>query len=184
MHSLNYALSKPTLCLHCYSVVFLQLQKEETVLPHEWDDPTEEEREEDLREDEQCARWENETANLFVSNAMIRRPFERPRPVVLCLSRDVPESAKKSIVKRLEHDLPGLTIHIDEEDDMGLNASDLQQALSVRCGLTTTGCYFILYGVRVDTSSAYVSTWLVKQDTHACCDACSYIWSTNRFEEA
>lgn len=111
-----------------------QLQKEETVLPHEWDNPTEEEWEEDLREDEQCARWEALAATQFVPSAMIARPFQRPRPIVLCLSRDLPGTAKRNIVKQLESDLPGLTIHIDEERNMGLHVGDLQQALSIRSG--------------------------------------------------
>lgn len=110
----------------------MQLQREETVLPHEWDDPTEEEREEDIREDEQCARREAEAAMQFVQPAMIVRPFQRPRPVVVCLSRDVPATAKKNIVQRFEHDLPGLAIHIDDDRKMGLQVNELQQALSNR----------------------------------------------------
>lgn len=63
---------------------------------------------------------------------MIARPFQRPRPVVICLSRDVPGTAKRKIVHQLESDLPGLTIHIDNERNMGLHVGDLQQALSLR----------------------------------------------------
>lgn len=110
----------------------MQLHKEETVSPHEWDDATEEEREEDLREDEQCARWEASAATQFVAPAMIARPFQRPRPMVICLSRDVPGTAKRRIVQQLESDLPGLTIHIDDERNMSLHVGDLQQALSLR----------------------------------------------------
>ncbi|CAM9212025.1 unnamed protein product [Ectocarpus sp. 13 AM-2016] len=112
-----------------------ELQKEETVLPHEWDDPSEEEREEDLREDEQCARYEAQAATQFVPSAMIVRPFQRPRPIVICLSRDLPGSAKTKLVKQLESDLPGLTIHMDEERNMGLHVGDLQRALSIRCSV-------------------------------------------------
>lgn len=65
---------------------------------------------------------------------MIARPFQRPRPIILCLSRDLPGTAKKNIVTQLESDLPGLTIHIDEERNMGLHLGDLQQALSIRSG--------------------------------------------------
>lgn len=112
----------------------MKLHKEETVLPHEWDDASEEEREEDLREDEQCARWEAHAATQFVPSAMIARPFQRPRPMVICISRDVPGTAKRKIVRHLESDLPGLTIHIDDERNMGLQIGDLQQALSIRYG--------------------------------------------------
>ena len=118
-----------------------QLQKEETLLPHEWDDPTEEEREEDLREDEQCARREAQAATQFVPSAIIARPFQRPRPIVLCLSRDLPGTAKKKIVTQLESDLPGMTIHIDEENSMGLHIGDLQQALSIRYGWKLFVCW-------------------------------------------
>lgn len=103
------------------------------MLLHEWGEPTEEEREEDLREDEQCARREAEAAAQFVPSAMLVRPFKRPRPVIICLSRDVPLAAKENIVRRFESDLPGMTVYIDAENNMGLHVGDLQQALSVRC---------------------------------------------------
>ncbi|CAN0540717.1 unnamed protein product, partial [Ectocarpus sp. 12 AP-2014] len=112
-----------------------ELQKEETVLPHEWDDPSEEEREEDLREDEQCARYEAQAATQFVPSATIVRPFQRPRPIVICLSRDLPGSAKTKLVQQLESDLPGFTIHMDEERNVGLHVGDLQRALSIRCSV-------------------------------------------------
>lgn len=110
----------------------LQIQREESVLPHEWDDPSEEEREEDLREDEQCARRELQAATQFLSPAMISRPFQRPRPIVICLCRDLPAAAKGNISKKIQSDLPGLTIHIDKEKNMGLHVGDFQQALSSR----------------------------------------------------
>lgn len=116
--------------------VLAQLQSEEAVLPRDWDDPTQEEREEDLLEDEQCARREAEAATQFIPPAVLVRPFKRPRPVVICLSRDVPAAAKENIVRRFESDLPGLTVHIDKEENMGLHVGDLQQALSVRCERT------------------------------------------------
>lgn len=112
----------------------MQLQKEETVFPREWDIPTEEEREEDLREDEKIARWEAQTAAQFLPPALILRPFQRPRPVIVCLSRDVPAAAKLNIVSRLQHDLSGAILNIDNSTDMGLHVRDLQQALSARCG--------------------------------------------------
>lgn len=114
----------------------MQLQKEENVLPREWDTPTEEEREEDLREDENIARWEAQTASQFLPPAMIVRTFQRPRPIIVCLSRDVPAAAKLNIVNRLQHDLSGAILHIDKQTDMGLHVRDLQQALSARCGET------------------------------------------------
>lgn len=116
------------------SLDLLQLQKKETLLHHQWDDPTEEEHEEDLREDERCARWEAQAVSQFVPPRMIVRPFSRRRPVVVCLSRDVPATAKRDIVNQLEHDLPGLAVHFDNDDHMGLRVDDLQQALSARYG--------------------------------------------------
>ncbi|CAM9286095.1 unnamed protein product, partial [Hapterophycus canaliculatus] len=113
-------------------LICLQIQREETVLPHEWDDPSEEEREEDLREDEKCARRESQAATQFVPPATIARPFQRPRPIVICLCRGLPAAARKHISKQLQSDLPGLTIHIDRENNMGLHVGDLQQALSIR----------------------------------------------------
>lgn len=115
-----------------FPFVLSQLHKEETVLPHEWDDATEEEREEDLREDEQCARWEAHAATQFVPPAMIARSFQRPRPMLICLSRDIPGTAKTKIIQQLESDLPDLTININDERNMGLHVGDLQQALSLR----------------------------------------------------
>lgn len=117
---------------HIFSPRFPQLQKEETVFPREWDTPTEQEREEDLREDENIARWEAQTAAQFLPPAMIVRPFQRPRPVIVCLSRDVPAAAKLNIVSRLQHDLSGVILNIDKQTDMGLHVRDLQQALSAR----------------------------------------------------
>lgn len=117
-----------------FSLHLSQLQKEETVLPREWDTPAEEEREEDLREDEKVARWEAQTAAQFLPPAMIVRPFQRPRPVIVCLSRDVPAAAKQNIISRLQHHLAGVILHIDKQTDMGLHVRDLQQALSARCG--------------------------------------------------
>lgn len=70
----------------------------------------------------------------FVPTAMFVRPFQRARPVVVCLSRDVPAAAKKNIVQQFERDLPGLALHIDEEKNMGLHVGNLQQALSARYG--------------------------------------------------
>lgn len=110
-----------------------QLQREETILLNAWDEPTEEEREEDMREDEQCARWEAEAAVQFIPLGMLVRPFQRPRPIIICVSRDVPAVAKKQITRRLGIDLPGPTIHIDNEKNMGLHIGDLQQALTARC---------------------------------------------------
>lgn len=52
--------------------------------------------------------------------------------MVVCLSRDVPGTAKRTIVQQLESDLPGLTIHVDDEKNMGLHVGSLQQALSQR----------------------------------------------------
>ena len=114
----------------------MQLQKEETVSTREWDTPTEEEREEDLQEDEKIARWEARTAAQFLPPAMIVRRFQRPRPVIVCLSRDVPAAAKLSIVSRLQHDLSGMILNIDKQTDMGLHVRDLQQALSARYART------------------------------------------------
>lgn len=100
-----------------------------------WDEPTEEEREEDLYEDMYCARLEAEAATRFVRPEMLVRPFERPRPVIVCLSRDVPGTAKSRISRQLDQHLPGLTVHIDNENSMGLDVGDLQHALSARCAL-------------------------------------------------
>lgn len=113
----------------------LQLQREETVLSHMWDEPSEEEREEDINEDERYARLEAEAASRFIRPDMLRRPFERPRPVVICLARDVPGEARDRIVRQLDQDLPGLTVHIDDTNNMGLDIGDLQNALSARCAL-------------------------------------------------
>ncbi|CAN0145147.1 unnamed protein product [Scytosiphon promiscuus] len=109
-----------------------EAEAKETVLPHEWDDPSEEEREEDVREDELCARRELEAATQFVPPTMILRPFNRPRPIVICLSRDLPAAAKKNVLKELLVDLPGLIIHTDKVESMGLHIGDLQQAISTR----------------------------------------------------
>lgn len=111
----------------------MQLQHEENLLSHTWDEPTEEEHEEDMREDERCARWEAEAAARFVPPTMLARPFDRPRSVIVCIGRDVPEFAEKRIIQRLEQDLPGLMVHIDHVTDMGLCVDDLQHALAARC---------------------------------------------------
>lgn len=100
-----------------------------------WDEPTEEEREEDLHEDMYCARVEAESATQFIRPQMLARPFERPRPVIVCLSRDVPGIAKSRIAHQLDQHLPGLTLHIDNQNNMGLDVGQLQRALSDRCAL-------------------------------------------------
>lgn len=111
-----------------------QLQREETTLPHAWDEPTEEEREEDVREDAHCARLEAEASTRCVPLEMLVRPFQRPTPIIICVGRDVPAAAKSCITRQMDQDLPGLTVHIDVEIDMGLPLATLQQALSARCG--------------------------------------------------
>lgn len=96
---------------------------------NDWENPTEEE---NLREDELCAPQEADETSRFVPSSMLSRPFHRRRPMIICFSRDVPRTAKNKIVDQLEQDLPGLTMHIDDEDSMGLPVEDLLAALSAR----------------------------------------------------
>ncbi|CAM9513235.1 unnamed protein product, partial [Discosporangium mesarthrocarpum] len=109
-----------------------QIQREETVSPHEWDEPTAEEYEEDMHEDAQCALLEMERMKQFVREEILSRPFERPKPLVVCVSRDVPSEAKQSILQRMFADLPGLMMHIDDERSMGLHLDTIQKSLSAR----------------------------------------------------
>ncbi|CAM9112072.1 unnamed protein product, partial [Choristocarpus tenellus] len=103
-----------------------------TRIPQEWDNPTLEEYEEDVREDEKCAQEELEMKQQYVPQSILTRPFGRPRPFVICISRDVPAIAKKNMVERLVKDLPGLTMHLDEETSFGLHLNNIQKALSAR----------------------------------------------------
>lgn len=100
-----------------------------------YEDPTAEEHFDEVQEDDVCAKTEAGKAGVHLPQQILARPFHRPQPVLLCLSRDVPAKAKEKLVRQLEDDLPGLTIHIDRADDMGLRVDDLQRAFSAGCVL-------------------------------------------------
>ncbi|CAM9205390.1 unnamed protein product [Chrysoparadoxa australica] len=105
-------------------------QREENASPRLWEDPTVEEFEEDLREDAVCAKEEAELARQFIPLSMQRSTSERPRPLIICFSRDIPGQAKSQMKSCLMEDLPGMFVSLDEDRRMGLPVTKLQGALS------------------------------------------------------
>lgn len=102
-----------------------------------------------MREDERWARWESDGVTRFIPQTTLSRPFERSRPVIILVSRDVPEAAKRCIIRRMELDLPGFSVHIDNETKMGLCVRDLQHTITARCDTkymqASGGCHRGIY---------------------------------------
>lgn len=114
-------------------MISIQLQIEGRELFRAWTEPSEEEHEEDVREDERNAEGEAMGDTHLISSTALMRPFDRPCPMVICVSRDVPDAAAQYILRKLNETLPGFAVHIDTEVGMGLHVPDLQRLLAARC---------------------------------------------------
>jgi hypothetical protein len=76
-----------------------------------WDDPTAEELEEYVKEDQAAALAEEIAMSSCVTPDALLPPT-RHRPVLVCFSRDVPAVAKQKLRAQLDFDLPGFFISI------------------------------------------------------------------------
>ena len=97
--------------------------------PQGWDKPTEEELEEDRREDEVMAQEEKERMKEFVSRDILNNRAERPRPLLVCIARDVPIVAKQKLISRMLADLEGMFVRVSLSENQGIDVAAFQAAL-------------------------------------------------------
>lgn len=99
-------------------------------LDTEWNAPSEEELEEDKKEDELQATQEAERAQYFVHKTVLEVWHRgswphmiywfvwqvaptRPRPVMVCLSRDIAGFARDELISAFTRDFPGMYVRVD-----------------------------------------------------------------------
>jgi len=97
--------------------------------PQGWDKPTEEEVEEDRREDEVMAQEEKERMKEFVSTDILNNKAERPRPLLVCMARDVPMVAKQKVIGKILGDLEGMFVRVSLSENQGVDVAAFQAAL-------------------------------------------------------
>ena len=97
--------------------------------PQGWDKPTEEEVEEDRREDEVMAQEEKERMKEFVSTDILNNKAERPRPLLVCVARDVPMVAKQKIIGKILSDFEGMFVRVSLSENQGVDVAAFQAAL-------------------------------------------------------
>jgi len=97
--------------------------------PEAWDQPTEEEIEEDRREDENMAREEKDRMKEFLDASILADTAKRPRPLLLCIARDVPMAAKQKLLHRVLSDLEGMFVRVSLSENQGVDVNAFQMAL-------------------------------------------------------
>eukprot|EP00520_Triparma_pacifica_P008455 CAMPEP_0118666812 /NCGR_PEP_ID=MMETSP0785-20121206/19428_1 /TAXON_ID=91992 /ORGANISM="Bolidomonas pacifica, Strain CCMP 1866" /LENGTH=2849 /DNA_ID=CAMNT_0006561175 /DNA_START=172 /DNA_END=8724 /DNA_ORIENTATION=+ len=97
--------------------------------PQGWDTPTEEEIEEDRREDEVMAQEEKERMKEFVSTDILNNKAERPRPLLVCVARDIPMVAKQKIIGKVLSNLEGMFVRVSLSENQGIDIAAFQAAL-------------------------------------------------------
>jgi hypothetical protein len=131
--------------------------------------PSEAELEEEKAVDEHEAMLARFKKKMFIPEAAIRAPIERARPVLVCLSRDLPAHAKEKIHREMTVSMPGLFISLDLETNMGLDVIAMQSVLdckrciiaSVDHGLTKTSRARFLTALERTANSLIPSPFVV-----------------------
>mmetsp|Transcript_33621 Transcript_33621/g.39521 ORF Transcript_33621/g.39521 Transcript_33621/m.39521 type:complete len:2664 (+) Transcript_33621:57-8048(+) len=98
--------------------------------PGDWANAAQEEIEEDTREDELQALEEAERSRFFVPKHLLEIVPTRPRPLLVCISRDVSDSAKKAMMKYLCSELPGMFVQVSSIENHGVDIDAFQRVLS------------------------------------------------------
>jgi len=109
-------------------------RKEESP-PLLWDQPTEAEFLQDQAEDEACAVEEAQQAQEFVPRELVAPTYDRPRPLLVLVGRDVPKVAKERIICQIDTQLPGLFVRSDLSEKFGLCSETFQNILSTGCSI-------------------------------------------------
>ena len=66
----------------------------------------------------------------FVTRSLLEIAPNRPRPVLICMARDVAGFAKKCILDALTRDLPGMFVHVNSDKNHGVDVEAIQRILS------------------------------------------------------
>lgn len=90
--------------------------------------PNDAEMQEERVEDEEEARVERLKASQYLPDSLKVAPA-RPRPVIICLARDVPGMIKRRIISEVTRWMPGIFVNMDIDDNMGLNSDKIQAVL-------------------------------------------------------
>ena len=90
--------------------------------------PNDAEMQEERVEDEEEARLERLKASQYLPDSLKAAPL-RPRPVIICLARDVPGMTQRRIISEITRWMPGIFVNMDIDDNMGLNSDKIQTVL-------------------------------------------------------
>lgn len=94
--------------------------------------PSDAEMEEDKMVDEALQRQGNGESAPFVPIELLEHITPRPRPVVVALSRDLPQYVSKRIHQQVTALIPGLFVTLDVDRKMGFDVRAMQKVLDAR----------------------------------------------------
>jgi hypothetical protein len=78
-----------------------------------WEPEPEAEQRSDRAEDRMCAAEEVELERQYIPPDLLLAYRKRPRPVLVCLARDVPSFSKRRMVERLMADMPSVFVRVN-----------------------------------------------------------------------
>ncbi|GMI41685.1 hypothetical protein TeGR_g13922 [Tetraparma gracilis] len=120
--------------------------------PQGWDTATETELEEDRREDEVMAQEEMEKMKEFVSVEILDNKAERPRPLLVCISRDVPMVGKAKLLSQILSDFEGMFVRVSLSENQGVDVRAFQAALDAGSSIIVD----VDSGISASTRSTYL----------------------------
>lgn len=85
---------------------------------------------EDAAEDAAEALAEAERQRFFVTQELLEVAPTRPRPLLICLGRDLSAMAKQQCLRHLTASLPGLFVHVRSTLHHGVDVAALQRVLA------------------------------------------------------
>ena len=90
--------------------------------------PNDAEMEEERREDEILAKAELQKLKQYLPES-VKECLPRPRPVMICIARDISAFLKRKIIQEITKYMPGMYINLDIPGGMGLDPLLIQEVL-------------------------------------------------------
>jgi hypothetical protein len=127
-------------CEAAFEVVNKQFERELSALfederrreaePGGWAAASPDELAEDALEDDAEAVAEAERKRFFVARELLEVAPTRPRPLLVCVGRDVSHSAKQQCLRHLTSSLPGMFVHVESSLHHGVDVAAIQRILA------------------------------------------------------
>ncbi|CAM9224005.1 unnamed protein product, partial [Ectocarpus fasciculatus] len=94
--------------------------------------PSQAEMQEERHEDDLQAKAERLKKRQYVPNEVLFDAPARPRPLILAFGRDCSAFAKNKIIYETRRSMPGIFVHLDIPEKMGLDLAQMQDVLDAR----------------------------------------------------